>query len=105
MSLHFPPRPEANRWRAATLLAPEQGRTPFAKEVRDGVIVLDAGTGFAFLPYMNRAGEIGETRVRDAVAFLAANDWLAVGTVNGRPSLALGERARQLLEEATAAVT
>jgi hypothetical protein len=36
---------------------------------------------------------------------IAANDWLGIGTVNGRPSLALGDRARQLLEEATGPVT
>jgi hypothetical protein len=86
------------------------GADPRAKsEAVGGVIVLDAATGFAFLPYMNPAGELGETRVRDAVAFLAANDWLEVGTVNGRPSVALGQRARklleELLEEATAGVT
>ena len=52
---------------------------------------------------MDPAGEIGEHRVRDAVAFLAANDWLEVGTVNGRSSLALGDRARKLLEEGSAA--
>jgi hypothetical protein len=89
----------------AVMLALEQGRSPFARsEVRDGVIVLDPATPFAFLPYMNPGGELGEPRVRDAVAFLAANDWLEVGTVNGRPSVALGDR-RKLLGEATAPVT
>jgi hypothetical protein len=91
---------------AVIVLALEQGRSPFARsEVVDDAIVLDAGLGFNFLPCMNPRGELGEPRVRDAVAFLAGNDWLEVGTVNGRPSVTLGQRARKLLEEATAGVT
>jgi hypothetical protein len=71
----------------------------------DGVIVLVAGTGFALLPYMNPGGELGEPRVRDAVAFLAANDWLAVEEPTGKTRIRLGERARKLLEGGTVGVT
>ena len=64
--------------------------------------MLDNATGFAFLPCMNPDGDLGERRVRDAVVYLAGNDWLETGTLGGRMSVTLGSRARKLLEEATA---
>jgi hypothetical protein len=45
---------------------------------------------------------VGLGRVRDSVRYLAELDWLEVGTLGGRTSVALGARARKLLEEATA---
>ena len=79
------------------VLALEQGRSPFARsEFRDGAIVLDNATGFAFLPCMNPDGELGERRVRDAVVYLAGNDWLEIGTLDGRTTLGPGSRARKL---------
>ena len=87
------------------VLALEQGRSPFARsEFRDGAIVLDNATGFTFLPCMNPDGDLGERRVRDAVVFLAGNDWLEIGSLDGRTSIGLGSRARKLLEEATAEI-
>ncbi len=67
--------------------------------------MLDAGTGFALLPYMNPGGELGQQRVRDSVAYLAANNWLAVEEPTGKTRIRLGERARKLLEGATVGVT
>jgi hypothetical protein len=88
---------------ATFVLAVEQGATPFARStVEGGRIVLDTATGFAFRPGMNPDGELGERRVRDAVVYLAANDWLdTVATSEGRTSVGLGPRTRRLIEEAT----
>lgn len=85
---------------AVIVLGLEHGRSPFARsEFVDGAIVLDNSTGFAFLPCMNPDGELGERRVRDAVVFLAGNDWLDIGKLGGRTSIGLGSRARKLIEE------
>jgi hypothetical protein len=90
---------------ATFLLTLEHGRSPFARsEVVDGRIVLDNATGFAFLPCANPNADLGERRVRDSVRYLAGNDWLDIGrTSDGRTSIGCGERARKLIEEATAA--
>jgi len=48
-------------------------------------------------------GDLREVSVRDAVLYLAGNDWLETGTFGGRTSVTLGPRARKLLEEATVA--
>jgi hypothetical protein len=86
------------------VMALEHGHSPFIRsEFVDGVIVIDAATGFAFKRCMNPDGEVSERQVRDAVVYLAGNDWLETGTLDDRTSVTLGARARKLLEEASVA--
>ena len=86
------------------LLAFEHAETPFAgSEVVDGVIVLDPGLGFTLSRTVDPYGDLGAGRVRESVAYLAANGWFDVDTADGRTRIRPGERLRTLLEEAEAA--
>jgi hypothetical protein len=89
------------------LLAFEHGVSPFygSEVLADGAIVLDAGGPFQLVAQANPAGELGAGRVREAADYLARNGWLQLETVESRVRLRPGERARKLLDEATAAVT
>jgi hypothetical protein len=87
---------------AVIVMAIENQHSPFVRpEFVDGAIVIDNATGFAFPHHMNPDGVIGERSVRDAIVYLAGNDWLEIGTLGGRTSVTLGARARKLLEGAT----
>lgn len=52
-----------------------------------GMIVIGPGIG------------VGPGSVRDSARYLAGNDWLEIGNLDGRTSVTLGSRAGKLLEE------
>lgn len=65
--------------------------------------MIDRGKGFRLLPRMDDC--MRASRVRDSARYLADNDWLEIGKLDGRTSIGLGLHARKLLEEATGPVT